>query len=464
MNSTGRMSIRQAILKATDAKLRADNWQYILEVCDRVSEDPEDGGEEAVEVIEQRLGQKDANVVLRTLSLIISLAENCGSRLKQAIDSKKFTKLLLSLIENRSVHNEVKKEIVKTVQQLSQSFNDDPSLRYMSDLLRQITKSYPMLLNDQQPSVPSKKEMTLDSKQKEEKELEEALKLSLVEFENQKNTQHSPAAQQQQQDEPRQQNAARQQGQVEGLAAPALVKKVRAMYDLSGTEPDELSFSKGDVIIVLEQVYRDWWRGTLRGKVGIFPLNYVMPIEEQSPQELRMEIEKENKIMGQKANVDQLYFTLKSAKSGNNENLGDPTQNPAINDLYGSVTPLRPEVAKMIGKYARKREDLVSLRQVLANAEVTYNQLLDRATNAYTSPIPMAQSQPFDARVQEHHSYQTQPSENGNNTLQQMQQTRQQDLYPMPQAQLPQPPQYGANYAQTHTQFQAPSYTSRTEY
>ncbi|QLQ78181.1 hypothetical protein HG537_0A04280 [Torulaspora globosa] len=378
------MSVTSAILKATDGNLRADNWQYILEVCDRVQDDPEDGGEEAMEVIEERLEQKDANVILRTLSLIVSLAENCGSRLKQLISSKRFTHKLQSLVESRSVHITVKREVAKVVQQLSNSFKGDPSLRYMGDLLSVIASKYPYLLVSEQPDVPSKKEMSAESKQKEDKELEQALKLSLVEYE-----------QQQQSQGPRQPQAERsangdvnieQNNSNDPLpSGPAVVKKVRAMYDLSSSEPDELSFKKGDVIIVLEQVYRDWWRGTLYGKVGIFPLNYVTPVKE--PTQLERELEKQNEdaLLSQKANIDKLHYTLQRSKDSNN---GDLTQDPAINDLYGSVTPLRPQIAKCIGKYARKREDLVSLREVLANAEATYNQLLDRATNAYTSPMP----------------------------------------------------------------------------
>ncbi|QLL30615.1 hypothetical protein HG536_0A04330 [Torulaspora globosa] len=380
------MSVTSAILRATDGNLRADNWQYILEVCDRVQDDPEDGGEEAIEVIEERLEQKDANVILRTLSLIVSLAENCGSRLKQLISSKRFTQKLQSLVENRSVHITVKRELAKVVQQLSHSFTGDPSLRYMGDLLSLIASKYPHLLVSEQPDVPSKAEMSAESKQKEDKELEEALKLSLVEYEQQQESQgrQQPRAERSVNgNENMQQNNSKDDDALP--PGPTVVKKVRAMYDLSSSEPDELSFKKGDVIVVLEQVYRDWWRGTLYGKVGIFPLNYVTPVKEPTQLERELERQNENALLCQKANVDKLYYTLQRSKDSRD---GDLTQDPAINDLYGTVTPLRPQIAKSIGKYARKREDLASLREVLANAEATYNQLLDRATNAYTSPMP----------------------------------------------------------------------------
>ena len=51
----------------------------------------------------------------------------------------------------------------------------------------------------------------------------------------------------------------------------------QALYKFAGTLPCDLSFNVGDVITVLTQTSssNDWWEGRLRGKVGIFPANYV---------------------------------------------------------------------------------------------------------------------------------------------------------------------------------------------
>lgn len=52
--------------------------------------------------------------------------------------------------------------------------------------------------------------------------------------------------------------------------------RVRALYDFEGETAEELAFRKGDTIKVLECVYETWWRGELRGRVGIFPTVYVV--------------------------------------------------------------------------------------------------------------------------------------------------------------------------------------------
>jgi signal transducing adaptor molecule len=54
------------------------------------------------------------------------------------------------------------------------------------------------------------------------------------------------------------------------------VTRVRALHKFEATEPGELAFEKGDVIKVVDRIYKDWWRGQLRGRTGIFPVNYVV--------------------------------------------------------------------------------------------------------------------------------------------------------------------------------------------
>jgi signal transducing adaptor molecule len=54
------------------------------------------------------------------------------------------------------------------------------------------------------------------------------------------------------------------------------VTRVRALHGFEPTEPNELAFEKGDVIKVVNREYKDWWRGQLRGRTGIFPVNYVV--------------------------------------------------------------------------------------------------------------------------------------------------------------------------------------------
>ncbi|XP_060040190.1 rho guanine nucleotide exchange factor 7 isoform X2 [Erinaceus europaeus] len=54
---------------------------------------------------------------------------------------------------------------------------------------------------------------------------------------------------------------------------------VRAKFSFQQTNEDELSFSKGDVIHVTRVEEGGWWEGTLGGRTGWFPSNYVREVK-----------------------------------------------------------------------------------------------------------------------------------------------------------------------------------------
>ena len=63
-------------------------------------------------------------------------------------------------------------------------------------------------------------------------------------------------------------------------ASFASVKKVQvtARFSFDAEADDELSFRTGDVISISKEASQDWWEGSLGGKSGIFPKNYVTNI------------------------------------------------------------------------------------------------------------------------------------------------------------------------------------------
>ncbi|XP_027569208.2 intersectin-1 isoform X1 [Pipra filicauda] len=65
-------------------------------------------------------------------------------------------------------------------------------------------------------------------------------------------------------------------------AAPA-VCQVIGMYDYTAQNDDELAFSKGQIITVLNREDPDWWKGEVNGHVGLFPSNYVKLTTDTDP-------------------------------------------------------------------------------------------------------------------------------------------------------------------------------------
>ncbi|KAI9738821.1 MAG: ESCRT-0 subunit protein hse1, partial [Cirrosporium novae-zelandiae] len=56
------------VAKATDENLTSENWEYILDVCDKVAAE-DTGAKDAVSSMIKRLGHRNANVQLYTLEV-----------------------------------------------------------------------------------------------------------------------------------------------------------------------------------------------------------------------------------------------------------------------------------------------------------------------------------------------------------------------------------------------------------
>ena len=62
-----------------------------------------------------------------------------------------------------------------------------------------------------------------------------------------------------------------------GPPLPPKAKVAVALYDFTGERSTDLSFKEGDLISIVQKTDNldDWWKGTLNGKTGDFPANYV---------------------------------------------------------------------------------------------------------------------------------------------------------------------------------------------
>jgi signal transducing adaptor molecule len=96
-------------------------------------------------------------------------------------------------------------------------------------------------------------------------------------------------------------------------------------------------------------VYKDWWRGSLKGKTGIFPLNYVEKLTDPTPEELQREAQMEAEVFAEIKNVEKL-LTLLSTNSAPREE-----DNEEISKLYHQTLSIRPKLIKLIEKYSQKK-------------------------------------------------------------------------------------------------------------
>jgi signal transducing adaptor molecule len=201
------------------------------------------------------------------------------------------------------------------------------------------------------PSKPTKRQITSVDRQKEEEELQMALALSIKDkaSREQASAKKASHAGSSSTTEGSSQKAPAPQPVPSGTTA-ATVSRVRALFDFQPSEPGELQFRKGDIIAVLESVYKDWWKGSLKGQTGIFPLNYVEKLADPTQEELQREAHMEAEVFAEIKNVEKLLTLLSTSSSELNVK-----DNEEITALYHSTLAIRPKLIELIGKYSQKK-------------------------------------------------------------------------------------------------------------
>jgi len=247
-------------------------------------------------------------------------------------------------------------------------FSQDADLGLMYDAYYRLKQTNPTL---HPPSAPQKTGLTDLDRQKEEEELQMALKLSLQDEERKKSVPSAAGPSS---------SAAGPSTTAEPVVAhptgttAATVSRVRALYDFVPTEPGELEFKRGDVIAVLESVYKDWWRGSLKGKTGIFPLNYVEKLTDPTPDELQREAQMEAEVFAEIKNVEKLLTLLSTSNTAPREE-----DDGEISKLYHQTLSIRPKLIKLIEKYSQKKDDFTQLNEKFIKARRDYESLLEQS-------------------------------------------------------------------------------------
>lgn len=191
-------------------------------------------------------------------------------------------------------------------------FAKDPDLGIMNEQYHRLKSQNPNL---HPPSAPQKSRLTDVDRRKEEEELQMALKLSIQDKATPAQQATAESSSSGARAGPSQSQAPTQARPVPSGTTAATVSRVRALFDFQPSEPGELQFKKGDVIAVLESVFKDWWKGSLRGQTGIFPLNYVEKLADPTPDELQREAQMEAEVFGEIKNVEKLLTLLSTSSS-----------------------------------------------------------------------------------------------------------------------------------------------------
>ncbi|PPR04705.1 hypothetical protein CVT24_011827 [Panaeolus cyanescens] len=490
------------VVKTTDENLTSENWELILNLCDKVEDEGQPGAHSAIAAIIKRMAHRSPNVQLYALSLAEALGKNVGISVHREISSRAFTQALEKLIMDRNTHEKVRKRALSLISMWAGEFENDETLGIMEDCYNNLKgKNYKFEEIREAPAPAVDDEI----RRKEEEELQRVLEMSMqdrggrsawadyslssgsgsgsgtgkapatsstvaggssssgaglgrassataapstsnafakpkyqagyvpartpspvaqphspVQAHTQSYHSHqSQSHSSHQAHQSHQQHHNNYQSQVQqhssptqhsshshyhsssvssvppsaatptptqstsptaALAAGNIVTRVRALHTFQPTESGELAFEKGDIIKVVDRGYKDWWRGQLKGRTGIFPVNYVEAMPEPTAEELAKEAEAEAAVFAQAVNVEKLLNMLRALDPAK-DNLAD---NEEIQELYRSSMALRPKIVKLIDKYSQKRADLVSMNETFVRARTIFDRMMEESLARHT--------------------------------------------------------------------------------
>ncbi|KAH8111081.1 hypothetical protein DFH11DRAFT_1513501 [Phellopilus nigrolimitatus] len=427
------------VAKTTDENLTSENWELILNLCDKVVEEGEQGARNVIAAALKRLAHRNPNVQLYTLALVEALSKNCGVELHREIASRSFTQGLERIINDRTTHDKVKRKALSLILMWTNDFDSDPTLGIMEECYENLkAKGYKF----EEPREPPPPQVDDEIRRREEEELQRVLEMSVHDKGGRtawdgynggigETSTAGPSSSKHTAGPSRAADTAaagsssrygstdygyakttsgyvsartpspKVQSPVVNVAAPTTnhiptattppltqaktfsqtslpftsVSRVRALHSFEGTEQGELTIEKGDIIKVVDRNYKDWWRGQLKGRTGIFPVNYVELLPDPTPEEIAKEAEQEAAVFAQAADIDKLLSMLRGLDPAR-DSLAD---NEEIQELYRTSMTLRPKIVKLIDKYSQKRAELVSMNESFVKARSMFDRMMEES-------------------------------------------------------------------------------------
>ena len=395
----------ELVNKATDENLTTENWEFNLELCDRLASNDESDARKCIAAIQKRVVHRNANVQLYAITLTDTLSKNCGDAIHHEIASRAFMHTLSKVVRDPSTHNLVKQRILRTLLSWRDEYKHDDTLGLVADTVNDMREDFYEL--DEEPA-PARKD------ESEDDELQRVLALSIQDqggrssYPEEATSVAGPStrgpAEPKSSDcdslpnpfsEPLSNEAPQPIAPEPRSARPS---HVRAMYDFEPDEPGELAFHRGDVIRVLGSVYEQWWRGELRHQVGIFPVNYVEALPDTTPDMIQQELELERNVFTHASDIHILHARLQHLKPSDNFVDDDELQ-----ELYQRSLALRPKIVRLMDTYHTKVQELRSLNDKFVRARTMLDDLIQQHVSmqpthpTVDAPQQSAPSPPSDA-------------------------------------------------------------------
>ncbi|KAL4398858.1 ESCRT-0 complex protein [Malassezia pachydermatis] len=359
----------ELVLKATDENLTAENWELNLALCDKLASNHDGDARYCISAIQKRVVHRNANVQLYALTLTDTLSKNCGDAIHHEIASRAFMQTLTKLVHydldeepaSAANHTDLQRQEEDELQRVLALSLEDQGRRTAHTPMVTPGPSASGSSNAAPPPPPTAVQAatpvmppTASSSLHESAPAGSGSRMAVPAPSIDPTSVPAPTH----------------------MARPAFV---RAVYDFEPDEPGELALKKGDIVRVLDSVYEQWWRGEKRHEVGIFPVNYVEPMPDDTPDLIQQEMELERTVFAHASDIHRLHARLQRIQP--HDNFVDDDE---LQELYQRSLALRPKIIKLMDKYHTKVQELRALNDKFVSARSTLDDMIQQHVQ-YTS-------------------------------------------------------------------------------
>ncbi|KRT85338.1 SH3 domain-containing protein [Oryctes borbonicus] len=381
--------------KATDAQSSTEDWAVIMDICDKAGKNTEEA-KNYLKVIMKRLSNADPHIALLAVTLLDACVKNSGKTFHLEIASRDFENEYIRLLTKS--HPKVVQKLKESLKKWAEedAFKNDPQLNLIPSL-------YVKLKNegiDFSVETPTKKTVALSKdpnvvqSQEEEDQIAKAIELSLKEASSSPRNYASTLS-----------SSLYPSTNLSSTATASATpqkepRKVRALYDFEAAEDNELTFTSGELILVIDDSDPNWWKGTNHRGEGLFPANFVtsdLNAELEPEKKKKVDFEEDNakssassKLLKDLENVeineekiDRLLHLFHEADPTNSDK---DTQE--MQDLEREVNIMGPLIDTELERIDRKHAQLTQLSSDLVEALNLYHTLMPE-------PVAVVAKAPF---------------------------------------------------------------------
>ncbi|XP_066143880.1 signal transducing adapter molecule 1 [Euwallacea fornicatus] len=379
-------AIAEEVERATSDKLVEEDWQIIMNICDKAGKSGDDA-KTWLKAIVKRLFNSDPHVGLKAVTLLDACVKNSGKIFHIEVASRDFENDFTKLMTKADPH--VAKKLREALKRWADTeFKSDGQLSLIPSLYNKLINSYDFST----PDTPVKKRTSKTTdpnvveSQEEEEQILKAIELSLKETTGSPKKPLTTSAVQ-----PASSSLYPSVNSISTATAIAAApgkeaRKVRALYDFEAAEDNELTFNAGEIIMVLDDSDPNWWKGSNQRGDGLFPANFVTADLSVEPEKFLFEkakktvqfkeevkvVEKDpEEIEINENKINRLLHLLHEADPTNPE-----TDTDELLSLEREVNAMGPLIDAELERVDQKHAQLTQLSADLVEALGLYHTLM----------------------------------------------------------------------------------------